>query len=306
MNYIKSAGFFSIFYVILYFGLSIGLRFFITDSDLFTGLFYVVLLAATLIYLKICGDDIKTTLRIHPIHIGSFFLIILLAFTIRPVARFITLIANLFFKDMTTTTMTQKVMQNLSLSILTTAFLPGLVEETIFRGVVYSRVRKANPIKGILLSALFFGIAHMNFQQFCYAFFLGIVFGFLIEASDSILSSMTAHMVFNGSSLLLTYLLSKTDIFNTAANTASGNVSSTDLTTIIASIPMALIGLVLSILLIIAIAYLNGRLGYMKTWFYKQYRASWPKEKSAGFSFFAAVGVCFLFSILMEISAHII
>lgn len=171
MNYIKSAGFFSIFYVILYFGLSIGLRFFITDSDLFTGLFYVVLLAATLIYLKICGDDIKTTLRIHPIHIGSFFLIILLAFTIRPVAGFITLIANLFFKDMTTTTMTQKVMQNLSLSILTTAFLPGLVEETIFRGVVYSRVRKANPIKGILLSALFFGIAHMNFQQFCYAFF---------------------------------------------------------------------------------------------------------------------------------------
>ena len=108
MNYIKSAGFFSIFYVILYFGLSIGLRFFITDSDLFTGLFYVILLAATLIYLKICGDDIKTTLRIHPIHIGSFFLIILLAFTIRPVAGFITLIANLFFKDMTTTTMTQR------------------------------------------------------------------------------------------------------------------------------------------------------------------------------------------------------
>ena len=59
MNYIKSAGFFSIFYVILYFGLSIGLRFFITDSDLFTGLFYVILLAAALIYLKICGDDIK-------------------------------------------------------------------------------------------------------------------------------------------------------------------------------------------------------------------------------------------------------
>ena len=181
MNYIKSAGFFSIFYVILYFGLSIGLRFFITDSDLFTGLFYVILLAATLIYLKICGDDIKTTLRIHPIHIGSFFLIILLAFTIRPVAGFITLIANLFFKDMTTTTMTQKVMQNLSLSILTTAFLPGLVEETIFRGVVYSRVRKANPIKGILLSALFFGIAHMNFQQFCYAFFL---FCFLFRGSS--------------------------------------------------------------------------------------------------------------------------
>ena len=302
MNYIKSAGFYSVFYVILYFGISIGLRFFVTDSDLFTGLFYLILLAATLIYLNVCGDDMKTTLRIRPIHIGSFFLVILLAFTIRPVAGFITLIANLFFKDVTTTTMTEKVMQNLSLSIFTTAFLPGLVEETIFRGVVYSRVRKANPIKGILLSALFFGIAHMNFQQFCYAFFLGIVFGFLIEATDSIVSSMTAHMVFNASSLLLTYLLSKADIFKTAAN----NASSTSIATIIASVPMALIGLLLSILLILAIAYLNGRLGYMKTWFHKECRASWPKEKAAGFSFFAAVGVCFLFSILMEISAHII
>lgn len=302
MNYIKSAGFYSVFYVILYFGISIGLRFFVTDSDLFTGLFYLILLAATLIYLKVCGDDMKTTLRIRPIHIGSFFLVILLAFTIRPVAGFITLIANLFFKDVTTTTMTEKVMQNLSLSIFTTAFLPGLVEETIFRGVVYSRVRKANPIKGILLSALFFGIAHMNFQQFCYAFFLGIVFGFLIEATDSIVSSMAAHMVFNASSLLLTYLLSKADIFKTAAN----NASSTSIATIIASVPMALIGLLLSILLILAIAYLNGRIGYMKTWFHKECRASWPKEKAAGFSFFAAVGVCFLFSILMEISAHII
>lgn len=98
---------------------------------------------------------------------------------------------------------------------------------------------RANPIKGILLSALFFGIAHMNFQQFCYAFFLGIVFGFLIEATDSIVSSMTAHMVFNASSLLLTYLLSKADIFKTAANTAANNASSTSIATIIASVPMA-------------------------------------------------------------------
>ncbi|MFR9100266.1 MAG: lysostaphin resistance A-like protein, partial [Anaerostipes hadrus] len=246
---------------------------------------------ATLIYLKVCGDDMKTTLRIRPIHIGSFFLVILLAFTIRPVAGFITLIANLFFKDVTTTTMTEKVMQNLSLSIFTTAFLPGLVEETIFRGVVYSRVRKANPIKGILLSALFFGIAHMNFQQFCYAFFLGIVFGFLIEATDSIVSSMTAHMVFNASSLLLTYLLSKADIFKTAAN----NASSTSIATIIASVPMALIGLLLSILLILAIAYLNGRLGYMKTWFHKECRALWPKEKAAGFSFLPQLVFVFCF-----------
>lgn len=304
MKYIKSAGFFSLLYVILYFGLSMGMQLFVTNSDVYTALFYGITLAASLIYLKSCGDNLKTALRIHPIHIGSFFLIILLAFTIRPVAGLITLIGDLFFNDFTTTTMTQKVMANLGISIFTTAILPGLVEETIFRGVFYSKVRKANPIKGILLTALFFGIAHMNFQQFCYAFFLGIVFGILIEATDSILSSITAHMVFNGSSLFLTYLISRSGLLSTAASVSNSKVD--NLSSIIAAIPMAVIGLFLTIVLIIAIAHLNGRLGYMRTWFQKDIRKTWPKEKAVNLSFFAAIGICFIFSILMELSAHIV
>lgn len=300
MKYLKSAGCFSLFYVILYFGLSMSIGLFVTNTYLFTSLFYGILFIAALLYLKICGNDIKMTLRLHKIHIASFFLVILLAFTIRPVAGFITLIADLFFKDVTTSTMTQKVMQNLGLSIFTTALLPGLVEETLFRGILYSKLRKANPIKGILLSALFFGIAHMNFQQFCYAFFLGIVFGFLIEATDSIFASMTAHMVFNGSSILLTYAMSKVPLLNADTLDTASKVT---MSSIVASIPVALIGLVLSVLLIIAIAYLNGRLGYMRTWFQKDIRQNWPKERVTNLSFWAAFIVCFLFSIIMEITA---
>ena len=200
--------------------------------------------------------------------------------------------------------MTQKVMQNLGLSLFTTALLPGLVEETIFRGVLYSRVRKAHPLKGIFFSALFFGIAHMNFQQFCYAFFLGIVFGFLIEATDSIFASMTTHMVFNASSILLTYTMSKIDLFGSNMLESSNNAVS--ISSVIASIPLALLSLILSTLLIMAIAHLNGRLGYMKTWLQKGTRQTWPKEKAVNISYFIAVGICFVFSILMEISARLI
>ena len=78
MKYIKSAGCFSLFYVILYFILSTGMGIFITNTYLFTTLFYGILLIAAFLYLKICGDDIKKTLRMHKIHIGSFFLVILL------------------------------------------------------------------------------------------------------------------------------------------------------------------------------------------------------------------------------------
>ena len=294
MKYIKSAGCFSLFYVILYFILSTGMGIFITNTYLFTTLFYGILLIAAFLYLKICGDDTKKTLRMHKIHIGSFFLVILLAFTIRPVAGFITMIANLFFQDVTTNTMTQKVMQSLGLSVFTTAFLPGLVEEILFRGVLYSRLRKANPIKGILLSALLFGIAHMNFQQFSYAFFLGIVFGCLLEATDSISATITAHMIFNGSSILLTYAISKVSLFGVNNLDTANTVT---VSSIIASIPVALIGLILSIFLLVAIAYLNERLGYIKTWFQKDIRQTWPKKRVTNISFWAAFIVCFLFRI---------
>ena len=96
MKYIKSAGCFSLFYVILYFILSTGMGIFITNTYLFTTLFYGILLIAAFLYLKICGDDTKKTLRMYKIHIGSFFLVILLAFTIRPVAGFITMIARCY------------------------------------------------------------------------------------------------------------------------------------------------------------------------------------------------------------------
>ena len=205
-----------------------------------------------------------------------------------------------FFQDVTTNTMTQKVMQSLGLSVFTTAFLPGLVEEILFRGVLYSRLRKANPIKGILLSALLFGIAHMNFQQFSYAFFLGIVFGCLLEATDSIFATITAHMIFNGSSILLTYAISKVSLFGVNNLDTANTVT---VSSIIASIPVALIGLILSIFLLVAIAYLNGRLGYIKTWFQKDIRQTWPKKRVTNISFWAAFIVCFLFSIMMEITS---
>lgn len=302
MNYIRSAGFFSLFYVLLYFCLSMGLGIFISDSEIFTSLFYGILLLFVFLYLRICGEPLKQTLRIRPLQIGSFFLILLLSFTIRPAAGFITQLGDLFFEDMTSNSITRMAQTNLALSLFTTAFLPGIAEECIFRGVLYSRIRKANPIKGILLTALFFGIAHMNFQQFTYAFFLGMIFGLLIEATDSIFSSITAHMSFNAVSLIFASLLSHTNQLAKLSETSSG----ADLTALAVSFPIAAVSLASSLALLIFIAKLNGRLGYMKTWFSKDIRKTWPKEKAANLSFFAALGICFLIALIMELANRIL
>ena len=73
-------------------------------------------------------------------------------------------------------------------------------------------------------------------------------------------------MIFNGSSILLTYAISKVSLFGVNNLDTANTVT---VSSIIASIPVALIGLILSIFLLVAIAYLNGRLGYIKHGFRK-------------------------------------
>lgn len=108
----------------------------------------------------------------------------------------------------------------------------------------------------------------MNFQQFCYAFVLGIILGVLVEATDSLFASMLLHAVFNGTSLILTYLMTLMPSFSRiASEQTSGSAFQNNLASMTALLPAALISLILSVLLIMAIAHLNGRLGYIKTWF---------------------------------------
>ena len=151
-----------------------------------------------------------------------------------------------------------------------------------------------------LIICFAFWYSSYELSEFSYAFFLGIVFGCLLEATDSIFATITAHMIFNGSSILLTYAISKVSLFGVNNLDTANTVT---ISSIIASIPVALIGLILSIFLLVAIAYLNGRLGYIKTWFQKDIRQTWPKKRVTNISFWAAFIVCFLFSIMMEITS---
>lgn len=300
MRYFKSVGFFSLCYVLIFLCFSMGISIFFSNGPLLSIITYAGLLCYIIIYMIFTGKDFRKTLRLHKIHPVSILLLILLAFTIRPAAGLISVAGQMFFHDITTSPITKGIMQNFPLMLISTALLPGIVEELIFRGVVYSGLRKGNPIKGIFFSALFFGLAHMNFQQFCYAFFLGLVFGLVVEASDSIFSSMIVHGIFNGSSLVASYILNKFSILSEMTQTAASD--STSWIGVISILPAALIGLILSFFLLIALAYFNGRLGYMKTWLSRDVRKSWPKERATSTSYFAALIICFILSILVEIS----
>ncbi len=74
-----------------------------------------------------------------------------------------------------------------------------IVEETFFRGLVYSYFREKYGVKmAYFLSALLFGIAHQSAWAFVGTFLAGLGLAYLFEKSKSLITNILAHMVWNG------------------------------------------------------------------------------------------------------------
>lgn len=80
---------------------------------------------------------------------------------------------------------------------LVLTLLPALVEESIFRGLVQRSLDQLPPIVAISLSALAFGVFHLDLAQGVATCILGLGFGFVAHTTGSLLGSMVAHAVYN-------------------------------------------------------------------------------------------------------------
>ncbi len=91
-------------------------------------------------------------------------------------------------------------------TLFVVAVVPAICEELMFRGYLLSAAeKKMNYRKAILFVALVFGIYHMSIVQFFTTAFLGIIMGYVVHKSGSIIPSMIMHFVNNASSCVLMY-----------------------------------------------------------------------------------------------------
>lgn len=110
----------------------------------------------------------------------------------------------MLFAENRVQTISQEMISNPFLvNLLLLAVLPAISEEFVFRGVLFHTYRKSSVLYGVVLSGIIFGLMHLNFNQFSYAFVLGIIFALLIEATGSIYSTMIAHFIINGYSVVM-------------------------------------------------------------------------------------------------------
>lgn len=106
---------------------------------------------------------------------------------------------------------------NLSiLLIIYSVLLAPIVEELIFRGLIFRYARHAMPFWfANIWQALLFGFVHLNLVQGLYAFAMGLFLGWVCRRGHGIRYSIPVHIVFNligcffsdliSSSLMLSY-----------------------------------------------------------------------------------------------------
>lgn len=88
------------------------------------------------------------------------------------------------------------------------AIIPAIGEELLFRAVMIKFAAKkmvGTIFFPILLSAVFFGMAHGNTVGLISLIISGIILGYVYYLTGSLVMSMFAHFIVNGSQLLLIY-----------------------------------------------------------------------------------------------------
>lgn len=78
-----------------------------------------------------------------------------------------------------------------------------VVEELLYRGIVFQRsVDFLGARPAVLVSAVIFGLVHMNLVQFIYAAVFGILLAYVTDLTGTLAGAIAAHMAANLTSVL--------------------------------------------------------------------------------------------------------
>lgn len=219
----------------------------------------VLFLLPAMIYIFINKLSIRKTLRLNKLHFKDIILIILLGFLVQPVMGFFSLISAFFFNNEIGAFVSEITSTPYILLLGLIALLPSITEEVTIRGIVLSGYDNQNKYIAALITGLFFGILHLDPQQFLYATILGFLFALVVRITNSIYSSMIMHFIVNGTSVTLAKISNKlVETFpsiNDEAELTLRNISISEKITLILS--YGFIAIIFSVFVFLMVYYLD-------------------------------------------------
>lgn len=105
--------------------------------------------------------------------------------------------------------------ERLLINILSSGILGPIIEELIFRGIVYNRLKEITNIKiSMFISTIMFSLFHFELSQIFYAFFMGYLFVNVYDSYKTLKASIIAHMSANVIITLLIYNIINLSVIN--------------------------------------------------------------------------------------------
>ncbi len=213
---------FTVIFLIYAFGLGVQIIYYYGNNSTFNALaesgmtltvimHIVCLVIPSLIYMftVIPKGEIRETLRFNYVDIKNIGYVTAITFLIYPFISLIAYISGLFFENVSAEILNETVSEPFYFTLLTIGIMPAITEELVLRGVFLSNFKDDKNFLYAILNGFFFGLLHGNLSQFFFAFFIGIVFYYIVKIGNSIFLAMYAHFLINGSQVSLMYLTSE-------------------------------------------------------------------------------------------------
>lgn len=168
---------------------------------------FLCFIVPAIIFMIATRSNPKDILKINKISLKELGLIVAIAFLSQPIMVSCSVISGLFFTNNVSDFVGRIQGTPFIVMLLLMAVMPAITEEITIRGVVLSGYEKLSDFKAALITGIFFGIFHLDFQQFFYAAVLGVILGYVVRVTNSIFSSMTIHFLINGTSVVMSKIL---------------------------------------------------------------------------------------------------
>lgn len=98
----------------------------------------------------------------------------------------------------------------LIVSIISSGICGPILEEFLFRGIVYNRLKEFNsPMKSMIITSVLFGIIHFNIIDCIYAFGVSFILIYLYEKYKTLKAPILMHISLNTTILLMFNLITK-------------------------------------------------------------------------------------------------
>ena len=239
------------------------------EANMMLGQMSIVIPALGLLIYFFCtgkegGESLTQRLGFHKVKGTVLIMTVVYAFLMMPLTTLVNAVSMLFVDNTIQGMSTDILSLPFLLSLFLIAAVPALNEELVFRGMVYGGYRKTGRIwPAIFLSALAFGLMHMNVNQALYAFVLGIAMAALYEAAGSIWATMLFHFSINAWSCIVMFVSDRI-MPGMLAEEASMSPTAEELTMVIAVyFVIAAVTTPIAICVLYWIAKQKGRTGFL-------------------------------------------